>query len=100
MRLKARFLVSLLGIPFLTFGSSQVIAAAAEFPNRTVRLIVPFQPGGGTDIVARLLAPKLSEAWKHNVVVDNREGGGSTIGTSLAARANPDGHVRDQPEPS
>lgn len=69
------------------------MAATAEYPNRTVRLIVPYGPGGGTDIVARLLAQKLSEGWKHNVVIDNRDGGGSTIGTSLAARANPDGHT-------
>jgi tripartite-type tricarboxylate transporter receptor subunit TctC len=80
-------------MPLLFFTHSQVTAATGEYPNRTIRLIVPFGPGGGTDIVARLLAQKLSEAWKHNVVIDNRDGGGSTIGTSLAARANPDGHT-------
>lgn len=93
MPFKAGFLLSLLGMPFLFFGHSPVMAATAEYPNRTVRLIVPYGPGGGTDIVARLLAQKLSEGWKHNVVIDNRDGGGSTIGTSLAARANPDGHT-------
>jgi len=77
----------------LVLAGHGAMAAANGFPNRTVRLIVPFGPGGGTDIIARLLAQRLSEAWKHNVVVDNREGGGSTIGTALAARAEPDGHT-------
>src|SRR5262245_50503093 len=75
------------------FASSHPAMAAAPFPNRTVRLIVPFAPGGGVDIVGRMLAQKLSEGWKHGVIVDNRDGGGSTIGTSLAARAEPDGHT-------
>jgi len=74
----------------VTYGA---LAATTAFPNRTVRLIVPFGPGGGTDIIARLLAQRLTEVWKHNVVVDNRDGGGSTIGTALAARAEPDGHT-------
>lgn len=87
----ARFVIA--AVSFLFCGHDQAMAATPDYPSRTVRLIVPFGPGGGTDIVARLLSPRLSDAWKHNVVVDNRDGGGSTIGTNLAARANPDGHT-------
>src|SRR5690606_37723443 len=68
-------------------------AAAEDYPNRPVRMIVGFPPGGGTDIMARIIAPKLTEAWKHQVVIDNRIGATGTIGATLVARANPDGHT-------
>jgi tripartite-type tricarboxylate transporter receptor subunit TctC len=58
-----------------------------------VRIIVPFPPGGGVDIVARLIGPKLSEAYGQQVIVDNRAGAAGVIGTELAARAAPDGHT-------
>lgn len=67
-------------------------AAAADFPQRPVRMIVPFAPGGGSDIVARILAQALGEDWHHPVVIDNRPGGGSTIGTAIAAKSPSDGH--------
>jgi tripartite-type tricarboxylate transporter receptor subunit TctC len=92
MQAKASYLSFLVTMAFLFFYQPGA-AATVPFPNRAVRLIVPFGPGGGTDIVARLLAQELGQAWKQNVVIDNREGGGSTIGTSLAARADPDGHT-------
>ena len=69
------------------------ITLAADYPDRTLRLVVPYPPGGGTDIVARALGQKLAEAWKQNVVVDNRGGAGGNIGTELVARAVPDGHT-------
>jgi len=68
-------------------------ALADDFPNRSLRLVVPYPPGGGTDIVARALGQKLTEAWKQNVVVDNRGGAGGNIGTELVARAVPDGYT-------
>ncbi len=68
-------------------------ATAQTFPNRPVRLIVTYTAGGPADIAARALAQKLSEAWRQQVVVDNRAGAGGIIGTDLAAKAAPDGYT-------
>ncbi len=63
------------------------------FPTKPVRIIVAFPPGGGTDIVARVVGQKLGEGWNQAVVVENRAGASGTIGTESAARAEPDGHT-------
>ena len=68
-------------------------AVAQDYPTKTIRLIVPYPPGGGNDTLARIFGQKLTEAWGQQVIVDNRPGAGTTIGTALAARANPDGHT-------
>lgn len=73
------------------FASSN--AAADSYPQRPVRFIVPFPPGGGTDIFSRMLGEKLSELWGKQVVVDNRSGAQGSIGTALGAKATPDGHT-------
>src|SRR5206468_9107512 len=68
-------------------------ALAQAFPAKPVRIVVAFPAGGGTDIVARLLAPKLTEIWSQQVIVDNRAGASGVIGTEFAARSAPDGHT-------
>jgi tripartite-type tricarboxylate transporter receptor subunit TctC len=68
-------------------------AQAQAFPAKPVRIIVAFPPGGGTDIVARLLGQKLAEAWGQQAIIDNRAGASGVIGTEAAARAAPDGYT-------
>jgi tripartite-type tricarboxylate transporter receptor subunit TctC len=75
-------------------GSGAALAqTAATFPAKPVRFIAPFPPGGSTDLLARLVAIKLTEAWGQQVTVENRGGAGGTIGVELAARAAPDGYT-------
>lgn len=68
-------------------------AAAQEYPTKPIRLIVPFPPAGGTDIMSRVVAQKLGENTKWNIVVDNRPGAGGNIGVDAAAKSAPDGHT-------
>lgn len=70
-----------------------VAIAQTDFPSRAVRLVVPFPPGGSTDVVARLLSTKLSEGFKQPVVIENRPGAGATLGTEQVAKAPPDGYT-------
>jgi len=67
--------------------------AQQPYPSKPIRAIVPYAPGGAADTVARLLGPKLTEAWGQPIVVDNRPGGNTIIGTEALARANPDGYT-------
>src|SRR5215211_8341703 len=68
-------------------------ALAQAWPSRFVRLVVPFPPGGGTDVVARILTNRLSEVWGQQFVIENKPGAGSNIGIEMAARAEPDGYT-------
>lgn len=67
-------------------------AFAQAFPTKPVRIIIAFPPGGGVDIVARIMGPRLTEIWNQPVVVENRPGASGVIGTEVAARSAPDGH--------
>lgn len=66
---------------------------APQFPTKPVRIIVAFPPGSSTDIVARVVGERLTEAWGQNVIIENRPGASGNIGTQVALRANPDGHT-------
>jgi tripartite-type tricarboxylate transporter receptor subunit TctC len=66
---------------------------AQSYPTKTVRVIVGFAPGGSTDVTARIVAQKMSDAWRQQVIVDNRPGAGGNIGAELVAKAPPDGYT-------
>src|SRR3982751_5977106 len=68
-------------------------AQAQQYPVRPIRIIAQFQPGTSTDVLARVIAQKLTEAWGQQVVVDNRPGAGGVVGTEMGARAAPDGYT-------
>jgi len=82
------FLVFLTATSFLS-----PLVAHAQYPDRPVKIVVPFGPGGFTDVVARILGQKLSIAMGQQFVIDNKPGAGSTIGTDLVAKSAPDGYT-------
>ena len=79
----------------VTTGIATTAAAAAgdNYPSKPIRLVVPFTPGGSNDLVGRVLSQKLFEVWGQPVIIDNRPGGGSTIGIDVVVRAPPDGYT-------
>ena len=87
-----RSLLSVALIAGAAVAAPMTVLAQAAFPTKPIRLIVPFPPGGGTDILSRLVAQKLTEATKWTVVPDNRAGAGGTIGITEAAKAAPTGY--------
>jgi tripartite-type tricarboxylate transporter receptor subunit TctC len=68
-------------------------AFAQSYPTRPIRMIVPFAAGGGTDVIARVIAPKLTQQLGQNVIIDNRTGASGNVGSEIAARAAPDGYT-------
>jgi tripartite-type tricarboxylate transporter receptor subunit TctC len=81
------------GFCFSAFALAASAQDASNYPNRPIRLIVPFAPGGGLDISARLIGHKLTERWGQNIVVDSRPGAATIVGTEIASKAAADGYT-------
>jgi tripartite-type tricarboxylate transporter receptor subunit TctC len=77
----------------LLFASAAALAQPAAFPSRPVRIVVPFPPGGGADALARLMAPKLAEIWKQQIIVENKPGASGHIGADFVAQSAADGQT-------
>lgn len=90
MRIKFKFLLPLL---FLVASYGTVALAQSSYPDKPVKIIVPFPPGGATDVVGRALAVRLSQLWKQQVLVENKPGAGGNIGADLVAKAPADGYT-------
>ena len=90
--MKPRFSLTMLCVA-AALCSQQANAAEASYPTKPIRVIIGFPPAGAADIFARLVGQKLAETWGQPVVIDNRPGAGSTIGSEIAANATPDGHT-------
>jgi tripartite-type tricarboxylate transporter receptor subunit TctC len=86
-----RILAALLGGLFVLL--LPTLAAAQDFPNRAIKLIVPFPPGGPNDVIARVIGQRMSELIKQPVIIDNRGGAGGVLGTDFVAKAKPDGYT-------
>ena len=79
--------------PARTSSAAQAAGPAGTYPDTPIRAIVPFAPGGGLDITARLIGQKLTQRWGQNVVIDTRPGAATIVGTEIASRALPDGYT-------
>ena len=90
---KSTFSAIILALVVAAHGCTICTSHAQDFPSKTVRIIVGFAPGGSNDLVARLIAPKLSEYFDKQVIIENRPGANAIIGTDLVAKASPDGHT-------
>ena len=88
-RLKATLIFFIAAGSMVTAGT----ATAQSYPSRVVKIVVPFSPGGGTDVMARNIAQKLNEAWMQPVVVENRTGAGGIIGADAVAKSPADGYT-------
>ena len=97
--LKNKYLVNIAAAALLvaSAAAAQAQDAAANYPNRTIRYIVGYTPGGTSDMLARAVGQKLAAAWGQQVIVDNRPGAGTNIGTELGARAPADGYTLFMP---
>jgi tripartite-type tricarboxylate transporter receptor subunit TctC len=85
--------VPILAAAVAAFAAAPLTAVAQAYPNKPIRLIVPFPPGGGTDLVSRMMQPELTRLLGQQVLIDSRGGAQGSLGTAIAATANPDGYT-------
>ncbi|MEN9784688.1 MAG: hypothetical protein RJA24_2031, partial [Pseudomonadota bacterium] len=92
---KNKYILCVTGAAALFAATPAALAqdAAANYPNRTIRYIVGYTPGGTSDMLARAVGQKLAAAWGQQVIIDNRPGAGTNIGTELGAKAPADGYT-------
>jgi len=88
-----RRLVAVASLAAVLLGAGGIAQAQDTWPTKTVRIVVPFAPGGTTDILARAVAPELSKAFGQQFIVDNRAGAGGNVGAEIVARSAPDGYT-------
>jgi len=81
------------GFHALLAATISAAAISGEYPERPIRIVVPFTPGGGTDIISRALGQHLSGVWGQNIIIDNRPGGNTVVASEIVARARPDGYT-------
>ncbi len=86
-------LVAVIAVLSTAMSACDVFAQSYPSPSRPIRMVIPYSPGGATDVPGRLIAAKLSDAFGHQVIVDNRPGAGSAIGSEIVVRAQPDGYT-------
>ncbi len=86
-------MIKLLRAFVLAVALAPALAAAQAFPSKPVRVIVPFPPGGATDIIARMVAAKMQQTWGQPVIVESKPGAGTVVGTDFVAKSPPDGHT-------
>jgi len=86
-------LVYCAAIAFALSFTAAGVHAQEKYPTKPIRLLTPFAPGGGSDILARLIGPQVSEVFGQSIIVDNRPGGGGTLGAGITVRSDPDGYT-------
>ena len=80
-------------LPLLLLCLCAMPAMAADYPTHAIKMVVPFAPGGGTDVLGRIIAQRLQEQWGQPIVIENQAGASGGIGTKAAAKAEPDGYT-------
>jgi len=92
--------VRLILVVMAAAGATASVASEPAYPSKPIRMLVGFSPGGGTDVAARIIGKKLSEAWNQQIVIDNRAGAGGLVAFEMTAKANPDGYTLLASSPS